>query len=289
MRFWKRNLLGLLLTVEIWIVIYDLFLAWYHGYEASPVGILADMLFLQKVDMSHFWYMPMILGMYLFIPFVAAALQHFDTKTIMVPLVIAGCFLFGVPLANVVRGTLGLDDFSSQLSLDFSGGVYGILIVVGYLFKKDAFKDVKKGWYAAALIGGLLGTLALELWATGNGYLYTAWYDNLLICLASWGIFGLVQGADEVPLPDAVQHLGTCSFGIYLAHKPIMMVLECWLTFSHRSVTVLALFLLSLGISWAAVELVSLVPGTGRVLFFMKGSERTRGSNDEDAESGTAG
>ena len=288
-RFWKRNLLGLLLTVEIWIVIYDLFLAWYHGYEANPVGILADMLFLQKVDMSHFWYMPMILGMYLFIPFVAAALQHFDTKTIMIPLAIASCFLFGVPLANVVLETLKVGTLSEQLSLDFSGGVYGILIVVGYLFKKDAFKDVKKGWYAAALVGGLLGTLALELWATGNGNLYTVWYDNPLICLASWGIFGLVQGADEVPLPDAVQHLGTCSFGIYLAHKPIMMVLNRWLEIARRPMKVFALFLFSLGISWAAVELVSLVPEAGRVLFFMKGPERTRGSSEEDAESGTAG
>ena len=269
-RFWKKNLLSLLLTVEIWIVVYDLFLCWFYGDEFSLSSLLADMLFLQEVEISHFWYMPVILGIYLFLPLVATALQHISLKTLAVPLVISGCFLFGVPTVNVFLNTLGLEPLSSQLSLDFSGGIYGILVIIGYLFKKDAFKKIRKGWFAAALAGGLLGTIAMQVWAASSGYLYNVWYSNPLLCLASWGLFGLLQGEDRIRFPGAVRHLGTCSFGIYLLHVPILRIFDRYLTIPHRSLEVLVLFLLSLGISWILVELVSRIPGAGRILFYIR-------------------
>lgn len=232
------------------------------------------MLFLDEVNIDNYWYMPVILGIYLFVPFVATALQHFDTRIIMIPLVIASCFVFGVSLANVVLETLGAETLSAQLSLEFGGGVYGILVIVGYLFKKGAFNGVKKGWFAAALVGGLSAAIALQLWTISNDYFYAVWYDNPFICLTSWGLFGLVQGTDTVPLAGVVERLSTSSFGIYLVHLPLMYVFILKLGFVHRSVGVFVMFLLSLVISWAIVELINLIPGTGKVLFYIKRSKK---------------
>ena len=36
------------------------------------------MLFVEKLDMSHFWYMPMIVGVYLFLPIMGSALHTLD-------------------------------------------------------------------------------------------------------------------------------------------------------------------------------------------------------------------
>ena len=41
-------------------------------------NVLRTMLFVEKLDMSHFWYMPMIVGVYLFLPIMGSALHTLD-------------------------------------------------------------------------------------------------------------------------------------------------------------------------------------------------------------------
>ena len=73
--FYKRNLLGLLITVEIWIILYHAFNAWFYQIPFNLNELLRNMLFLKATNMSHMWYIPAILGIYLFIPFVSRALS----------------------------------------------------------------------------------------------------------------------------------------------------------------------------------------------------------------------
>ena len=70
-RFWRKNWLALFMTTEIWIVLYDVFLRVFHFQHWSTKGILKDMLFLNQVHIGHMWYMPMIIGLYVCIPFAA--------------------------------------------------------------------------------------------------------------------------------------------------------------------------------------------------------------------------
>lgn len=64
-RFWRHNFLPLLGVTECWIIIYNLFLIWYEQRQISLVGLVKNMLFLENVGLPHFWYLPMILGIYL--------------------------------------------------------------------------------------------------------------------------------------------------------------------------------------------------------------------------------
>ena len=75
-KFYKRNLIGLLITTEIWVIIYNCFNMWFKGSECDVFTLLKNMTFLKNTDMSHMWYMPVILGIYLLLPFVANALQN---------------------------------------------------------------------------------------------------------------------------------------------------------------------------------------------------------------------
>ena len=83
-RFWKHNLLTIVLCWEIWIVIYNLFLLFYDPAEVKGVGdVILQMLFLRHVPMSHSWYMPMIIGIYIFLPFVAMIVQKVSDREMM--------------------------------------------------------------------------------------------------------------------------------------------------------------------------------------------------------------
>ena len=73
--FYKRNFIGLLITVEIWIILYNIFNSWFYQIPFSMNELLRNMFFLKATNMSHMWYIPVILGIYLFIPFVSQALS----------------------------------------------------------------------------------------------------------------------------------------------------------------------------------------------------------------------
>lgn len=63
--FYKSSLLPLVLTTEIWMIANYLFVC-------SPVQdhvfkideLFREMLFLERPSLSHMWYMPMIIGVY---------------------------------------------------------------------------------------------------------------------------------------------------------------------------------------------------------------------------------
>ena len=90
--FWKRHLPGLVLTAEIWLVLYAVFDAVRPGGIAFSAGRLVRNMTFQEYTQGHMWYMPMILGLYLFVLFVACAVQRLGLRAFAVPVCVAGFF-----------------------------------------------------------------------------------------------------------------------------------------------------------------------------------------------------
>lgn len=88
LRFWKKNWFGLLVCTEIWWVIYHCFDSLHSRAPFDLLACLEDLLFFQKSEMPHAWYMPVILGLYLLLPMVGAAVQRFSVKQLLFPTVI---------------------------------------------------------------------------------------------------------------------------------------------------------------------------------------------------------
>ena len=76
-RFWTKNCKGLIIVTVIWSAIYAVSILYVSLFSTNVNTIEAGNLFF-----SHMWYMPMIIGMYLSLPFVASALSHYKPKTI---------------------------------------------------------------------------------------------------------------------------------------------------------------------------------------------------------------
>ena len=76
-RFWTKNCKGLIIVTVIWSAIYAVSILYVSLFSTNVNAIEAGNLFF-----SHMWYMPMIIGMYLSLPFVASALSHYKPKTI---------------------------------------------------------------------------------------------------------------------------------------------------------------------------------------------------------------
>lgn len=267
-RFFKRNVLGLLVTTEVWVLLYNLFNSWQNRTPLQPDILLKNMLLLQNVDMSHMWYMPVILGIYLFVPFVANALRNSDVKCLYLPVLAAFIYLFGRVELNVLLTACGREPLGSVLDVSFSGGRYGLYLIFGYMVKKGVFDRVPDFvlWGTVPFCYGI--TLGVECFSYALGVKYNVWYDNATLLLAALALFVLL--ARRQPTGPAVESLSRCSFGIYLVHNPILILLGQQLQLPSRALHFLVALVLTLALSWVAVWLVSRQRQLGRWLFFMK-------------------
>lgn len=73
--FYKKSLLPLFLTTEIWIFFNYIFCCVIEHQTFNISRLLLEMLFLKSSSLSHMWYMPVILGCYIALPFLSRLLQ----------------------------------------------------------------------------------------------------------------------------------------------------------------------------------------------------------------------
>lgn len=81
-KFYKHNLLPIVITTEIWNVIYDAIIFIDNGKFDFEV-LIRDLLFFKTNQMGNMWYMPMIIGVYIALPFVANAIKTLKQKRLL--------------------------------------------------------------------------------------------------------------------------------------------------------------------------------------------------------------
>ncbi|QTE67051.1 acyltransferase [Clostridiales bacterium] len=274
-RFLKNKWLHLILCTIIWFLIYDLFLVFIQGEKLSVNDIIQDLLFLNKVQMSHVWYMPMIIGLYALIPFAANCLRKVDhEKIIWIPL---GFFLISIFLYPTISALFrvinpALRSMSNQINAGFSGGTYGIYLVFGWLLKKETFKKVKKIWIVLLVMLSIGTVLWLQLWSYENNVRYSLWYDSPFLLVAAVCFFELFSRCKFHKGYRFLHWLSSYAFAVYLIHFPFkLLLLDFVMNMSYpKTIKVLIMWGLLLIISLPIAFIISLIPKCGNYLLYRK-------------------
>lgn len=271
-KFWKKNWLPLLITIEIWLVIYSLLLYITRGTPTSLWGIIKDVLFLDGTGYNHMWYAYMIVGVYLFLPFVSSVVEKFETKIILFPLILSFVYLSIVPLTNILLTLNEKGAIENQLDLNFSGGIYGIYIIIGYLIKKGIFKNIKSSYLVFLSILSFVLTVVLQMYLYGNRYVYPVNYSNCFLIIFGMLIFELGSRIKTIPFEKIWLSISKCSFGIFLIHNPVKDFVISILNFEIKLLPIKTaiIFIITFIISWSIVALVGKIPIVRKYLFNMK-------------------
>ena len=80
--FYKKNLIPLILTTEIWIIIYNIFIVIYYNQKFDIYILIKEMFFVETVPLMNMWYMPMIIGIYIAIPYLSKIVHSFSLKSL---------------------------------------------------------------------------------------------------------------------------------------------------------------------------------------------------------------
>lgn len=266
-KFWNKSCKGLIIVTIIWAAVYatSLFFISTKSMQVNPVE--AGNLFF-----SHMWYMPMIIGMYLSFPFVSNALSSFDNRTIYQGIVVFGLLAFCLPFITLLCDMEGIRNVTIQYCLGFSGGIYGVYIILGYLVKKDYFKSVSnlKLWIIS--IVSFLICVFFQYYAFKRGYQFFLWYDFPFILLGSFGLFELVSRIKHVRCYKIVKVLSKYSFAVFLIHNlfrlPLLPVIVK-LPFAEP-VEALILWILLIILSYITAAIIYRIPKIGKFLLYMK-------------------
>lgn len=276
--FYKKNLLPLWITTEVWILIYFIEGTLRGSMEVDFVVLLRDMLFAKTYIMGHMWYMPMIFGMYIAIPFVSNAIKNISSKVLSIPFIVLIVLFFVFNFYNILQQTFGWE-FALERKLDasFLGGLYGVYIIFGVFCKRGDLKKIKTPvvWLISAV--GFVFTVIALWFINKNGYDYSLWYDFPGIFLASMFAFeGLsrvkLKGKTASIVNPVTTQISVLSFGMYFIHKPIINNLNydiICLGFG-RGTTVAILFIVAFVLSFIIAFILSKIPVVKKILLSIK-------------------
>lgn len=182
----------------------------------------------------HMWFLFMIVGLYLIVPFVKKIIESEALVKYFFALGLIFTFIIpqGIAILNLVNGTLGktANSIVGNINFHFTLGYIFYFILGYYLSKIDLSKKMRVIIYCLSAIGfvcTILGTLFVSIYSNGPKQTFYG-YLTLNVLLESLGVFvffkynlNLIHMSEK--LQNIVAKLSKYSFGAYLAH---LMVIE---------------------------------------------------------------
>lgn len=250
-RFYRHNFVPLLLTTELWIIIYEAFISWYTNTPVDVWAALKDLLFLKQCNLSHMWYMPMIIGMYLGIPLMSNAVKTCNLRYLELLIGIAFIVLFCPPVLNTFLYAEGKESINFCLDFSWTGGIYGIMMLSGYCVKKGVFAAVKTPFVVLVGMFSFIVTVYAQYFSNVRNIDCGVWYNSGSLILCSFSVFLLIKRWNPKER-KLVAQISIFSFGIYLIHNPVLMILLKYMPMAESVKKIIVLmfftFILTYGI-----------------------------------------
>lgn len=176
--------------------------------------------------MSNMWYMPMILGMYLAIPFVAKVLKCFSIKTIKIPILFLFMSSILLPSINIILYNIHhIEKYNLIIDFSFLGGVYGLYILLGYYISEGILKNIQTKFLFVISIISYVFTVLIQYYAIYKGVIYNVWYNFITILTCTICIFELfrrIKKLKKQKIRNLFEYISKISLGIFFMHEIIL-------------------------------------------------------------------
>lgn len=228
--FYKDHLLSLFIITELWLIINNFFYCLINQTEIDIVNILYQMLFLEPLRLNQMWYMSLILGIYIFIPYVKKGIEgSLATKLVLIPLILGVIVYFINPTINILLNASFSNITTKTMNLDvsFIGGIGGIYVLTGYYLSKIK-REFKQSILLLLLTIFIILNIECLLYLKSLQFDYTGflWYSNIFTYISSMIVFLLVKNFSFLLfLKKICFYLSRISFAIFLIHMIILSAL----------------------------------------------------------------
>ncbi len=273
--FYKSKWLRLLITTEIWVLIFIAYRVIVDGYDLNPSWIIENILLLNPFSlMPHIWYLPVILALYVVIPLIANILRRPNGyRFALVLLVVLILFYYVLPVINTFCSALGIESIISQIQIKFLIIAHGCYLVLGYLCKRGLFDKVPTFVLVIICCIGMGATVGEQLFVYHQDTAYNLWYNNIFLLLTALSLFILISRISFKPR-HFIEVIARYSFGVYLIHYLLLYgvtyLASTMQIIMPSSVAVIALTLSVGFLSLVACILINKIPKLDKVLLYMR-------------------
>lgn len=259
MHFYKRRFLRILPPFLFWSLAYFFLKLYMNKIKINEIFNLI----LVKGAEFHFWYVYLILGIILFLPFITDWTEKKNIKSLTIFLII---WVYWLMTINQYK------EFLIGIHLTYFGGYLGYLILGYYLHIIPS----KKYYWVIGLIIFLVGFFYSYYSTIQISYEYQR-FNQVLMRYLSWNVLlmsvGIFLIAKQLKLPtfseNLIKEMSKYTFGIYLAHIIVRDTLvKSYFNFLNFEVYSFLLIksLLVLTFSYIIIKLLSKIPILGKYI-----------------------
>lgn len=272
-KFWKTKLLPLVFAWVVWIIMFYSFKCWHDGGMFSLKDLLLCVFMRDRTLLLHDWYMYMLIGIYCIYPFISILLKKFSAKMIAIGLGFIYVFCMVLPTITSITGKNVAFFNLVYLNVINYNSFYVLYVVLGYYLKKYEKLKFNLSINFIGFIVAMIITMIFGFYRRTIGQSCYIWYEFPVLPFTTLFLFNLLR---SISLPTFLQKVSArfsiCSFGIYLIHVPVQMVMSKVLDFSVLSpvVSFTIKFLGGLIISYIIVEIFSRIKYLNSILFLIK-------------------
>lgn len=281
-KFYRHNLLGLLITTEIWYVIIYFFMVFLDPsntiLEGGPLlvagGLVQTMLFQNQTTMASLWYMPMIMSLYTTIPFAIIAKNKLGLKALCLPMILVFINFMCIPAFNVIQEVRGSWKLYTALREYNLCSVYYLYIFAGAAVSEgmlDKLTTRAVAWLTAVCFT-LTCVYQLWLYSTPVNHLLMEPSPSILIT-STLTLELLRRTAPRFEnWQGGITYLSRIAFGIYFVHILIMSGMYWYMDLNAvaRPLRVLFFEAVSFGGSVVIIRLLAKIRMCKQYLFLIK-------------------
>lgn len=192
-------------------------------------GLLKNLLFFEQVNMRNMWYMPMILGIYIAIPFLAKIVKTYSLKTMLIPMSLVFIASTLLPSMNIIFHMFNMGMYKIILDLNFLGGIYGLYILAGYYIANKESGEYDNKILVVMFIVFFIITCMLQYWLYNNKIFYDVWYDFVTLFMCTICLFKLFvrikNRKDSNIFTKITKYISKISLGIFFLHEIFLNIL----------------------------------------------------------------
>lgn len=210
---------------------------------------------------SHLWYLYLLIGLYLLLPFYRKIAAHSGKGELKYLLAVYVIFLSLLPLLQIGNIYTG---FYIHVST-----IYPFYLFCGYALHNRIIKPGKVLSIILVVAGTVcIAGLTAVRWIGGYAAMEQLWgYSSIFVILQAVGIFSLFQDIKEEGvafLKKVLSWLDQCSFGIYLIHMMFVRLIIRYMQFDPYTnggvIGFIGLILGVLLVSWLVTWIMRMIP-----------------------------
>ena len=177
-----------------------------------------------------------------------------------------------MPFITTLCDINGISGVTIQYSLGFSGGVYGIYLILGYLVKKGEFKRIPTYQLGIMALISFIICILFQYYAFSKGYNFFLWYEFPFVAIGSFALFEATSRRQNVKAYSIVKVLSKYSFAVFLIHNLFrlpLLPLVVRLPYTEP-VKAIILWILLIFFSYIAAVIIYRIPRFGKYILYMR-------------------